>query len=378
MIPAPPFAHTSGSRKAKIVFVGEAWGEQEEKLGKPFVGYSGQLFFRMLGEVWNDLDPKDHAFVISCMGSPSSFEQTREQWLERAEFLFTNVFAFRPENNNIKSLCGKKADMPSDYMLPPIEKGFYVKPEFLPELDRLQAELVQMRPNLVVALGNVACWALIHKTTISALRGTTMDCAIVPGLKVLPTYHPAAIGRMWAWRPVALADLYKARNEARTPAITRPERHITVHPTIDDISAWYATNHRAPLMAVDIETNAGQITDIGFATSAREALVITFVDYTQPGNHFWPTEELERDAWGWVDTILSNESEKIFQNGLYDLQYLTRIGMRPRNLHHDTMLLHHSIHPEMKKSLGFMGSIYTSEPAWKLMRLNKEKLKADE
>jgi hypothetical protein len=32
------------------------------------------------------------------------------------------------------------------------------------------------------------------------------------------------------------------------------------------------------------------------------------------------------------------------------------------------MLLHHAIHPEMRKGLGFLGSIYTDEPSWKLMR----------
>jgi hypothetical protein len=35
------------------------------------------------------------------------------------------------------------------------------------------------------------------------------------------------------------------------------------------------------------------------------------------------------------------------------------------------MMLHHSLYPEMKKSLGFLGSIYTDEASWKLMRQEK-------
>jgi hypothetical protein len=32
------------------------------------------------------------------------------------------------------------------------------------------------------------------------------------------------------------------------------------------------------------------------------------------------------------------------------------------------MLLHHALQPEVQKGLGFLGSIYTEEPAWKIMR----------
>jgi hypothetical protein len=44
------------------------------------------------------------------------------------------------------------------------------------------------------------------------------------------------------------------------------------------------------------------------------------------------------------------------------------------------MLMHHSIMPEMQKGLGFLGSVYTDEPAWKLMRRKRadEPEKADE
>jgi len=56
---------------------------------------------------------------------------------------------------------------------------------------------------------------------------------------------------------------------------------------------------------------------------------------------------------------------------MYDLQYILPLGIAARANLEDTMLLHHSHYPEMKKGLGFLGSIYTSEPAWKLMRTMK-------
>lgn len=58
----------------------------------------------------------------------------------------------------------------------------------------------------------------------------------------------------------------------------------------------------------------------------------------------------------------------IFHNCAYDLQYLLREGFRITGPVHDTMLMHHAHLPEMRKSLGFLGSVYTDEPAWKSMR----------
>ena len=66
---------------------------------------------------------------------------------------------------------------------------------------------------------------------------------------------------------------------------------------------------------------------------------------------------------------------------MYDLQYLLRLGLRVNAASHDSMLLHHSIFPEMNKGLGFLGSIYSFEPAWKLMRKHRGDdigVKADE
>jgi hypothetical protein len=48
------------------------------------------------------------------------------------------------------------------------------------------------------------------------------------------------------------------------------------------------------------------------------------------------------------------------------------MGFRVVNCAEDTMLMHHALFPELPKSLGFMGSIYTNEAAWKLIRKSNE------
>ena len=144
----------------------------------------------------------------------------------------------------------------------------------LPELDRLREELNQVAPNLIIALGSTACWALLSTNGIGALRGTVATSTLVPA-KVLPTYHPAAVLRNWAWRPIAIADLIKAKRESAFPEIKRPERFILVNPTIAECEQWVAQNLKSEC-ACDIETKFGMIEMIGFSASPTHAMVIPF------------------------------------------------------------------------------------------------------
>jgi uracil-DNA glycosylase len=368
-----PFAHTSGPRNAKIVIVGEAWGETEEKLQLPFAGYSGKELFNILTEVFHDIEPKEAAFVKQCMNS-TLWVKEREPWLQSASIMFTNVLAKRPPNNNLDAWCGKKADVGTSYPFPPLKQGKYLLWEHLDEVQRLMVELREVQPNLIIAMGNTACWAILRTTAISKIRGAV---AMSPYGKTLPTYHPAAIMRQWSWRPILVTDLMKARREMDTPDIIRPEREVLVSPSQSDMSNWFeAYAKNASALAVDIETLRGQISMVGFASSPKQALVIPFIKSN--GASYWETHEQELHAWSMVERLLQLPCPKIFQNGLYDLQYLLKMGLTPRNCLHDTMLLHHSIYPEMQKGLGFLGSVYTSEAAWKIMRNKAEELKKDE
>jgi hypothetical protein len=65
---------------------------------------------------------------------------------------------------------------------------------------------------------------------------------------------------------------------------------------------------------------------------------------------------------------------------MYDLHFLWRgYGIPTVNCDDDTMLLHHSLQPESEKGLGFLGSVYTNEASWKLMRARgKTTIKRDE
>jgi hypothetical protein len=172
-------------------------------------------------------------------------------------------------------------------------------------------------------------------------------------------------------------DLDKARRESEFPEIRRPERQIWIEPTLEDLDAYYCKI--TGTLAVDIETHGQEITCIGFGASESLALVIPFHDSRRKGRNYWPTLEAERKAWDFVGRVLGDPKiSKVFQNGLFDIAFLWRaVGIKVRGAEHDTMLLHHALLPESLKSLGYLGSLYTDEGAWKQMRVTTT-IKRDE
>lgn len=373
-----------------MVIVGEAWGESEARSGRPFAGYSGQELWRMLGEAVPEHEPEWREanrvmrYEFRADGSHPWLE-AREHWLAATGIAFTNVLALRPPNNFLGALCGDKTNAMG---YPPLGRtdrqqfpnGPFLRAEFLPELQRLFTDLRLCRPNLAVAAGNTASWALLRATNIGSIRGNVALSAQseIDGLKILPTYHPAGVMRQWSWRPIVVADLMKAWRESQFAELRRPVRSVIVNPTLQEVQRWVGETLANPpdLLASDIETGQRQIKCIGFARSRGDALVVPFVNL--PGaaadharGSYWPTASQELAAWITVKALLESQIPKVFQNGLYDLQYILQMGIRPQALHEDTMLLHHSLFPEMQKGLGFLGSIYTNEASWKLMRRTK-------
>lgn len=309
-------------------------------------------------------------------------QMLREVGINRSEVFLTNVLSIKPPGNNLDEFCSDRAGVGKDYSLPPLSSGKYLRPEFLPELDRLSDELREVSPNVVVALGGFASWALVQQPKITTIRGTVTPGVLTPA-KVLPTFDPAAILRDWSKRTIVLTDLLKAKRESEFPAVIRPERKVYYDPTLADLAEIEDILLGATLLGVDIETKRNTITCIGFAPDRHRAYVIPFWDLRKTAGagagSYWDTPEDEVAAWNMVERVLSSNIPKVFQNGLYDIQYLLRAGIRLRNCREDTMILHHAKYPELQKSLGFLGSIYTNEASWKLLRpRGEDTLKRDD
>lgn len=355
--------------KFKIAIVGEAFGRQEEIYGRPFVGAAGDELNRLLADAG-----------ILPGNAPDPYRARQD-----AVYL-TNVFNFRPpsEDNSILSLCTKKKGLPNggkDYPLPAITNGYYIKPEYLGELDRLRGELESVGPNIVIAVGNTPLWALTGKVGIDKYRGAVTESTLIPGLKVIATYHPASLFRVWNRRSMLVMDLIKARQESETPSIIRKPRLVWLDPTLDDLDTfWHDHLKDAPLIAFDIENPKEIISCISFAPSDTLSIVVPFEDDRKPANSYWPTRADERAAWLWCKRVLESPIPKLAQNGLYDMSHLAAAGIFVRNYEHDTMLLHHALQPEERKGLGTLGSLYANESAWKedgSFRSSKKTIKRD-
>lgn len=326
------------------MLIGEAWGADEARIGLPFVGAAGQELNRML----------------------------EEAEIERRDCYVTNVFNLQPQpSNNIKNLCTDRKG--STVPMPELQRGQYLQDQYFPEVQRLWDEVHSVKPNLIIALGNTALWALTGSHGIKKLRGAITESSLGParGIKILPTYHPSAVLHDWSMRSVVIADLMKAKRQSLFPEVRRPKRELWIEPSLNHIELFYKTYvEKATKLAYDIETPGGQfIHCIGFAPTPDRAIIIPFVDYRQEDWSYWRSVEEEISAWRWIKTYLSHNSEKVGQNTLFDINWIWhKVGMTPKNYTKDTMLKHHAINPELEKSLGFLGSVYTDEPAWKTMR----------
>jgi len=148
-----------GDRDADWMLIGEAPGENEDKLGEPFVGQAGKLLDSMLHAV--ALSREDNVFIA-------------------------NVIKCRPPGNRNPELDEVARCEP------------YLK---------RQVELV--KPKLIVALGRFAAQSLLKtEASIASLRGRVHDYQGVP---VIVTYHPAYLLRSLPDKAKAWADLCLAQ-----------------------------------------------------------------------------------------------------------------------------------------------------------------------
>lgn len=151
--------HTEGNRKARLMFVGEAPGADEDAQARPFVGRAGQLLTK----------------IIEAIG------------LRREEVLIGNVNRCRPPANR-----------------PPTpEEASMCKPFLLREIAAVQ-------PEVIVVLGNTAMKNLLDlKQGITKVRGQFQD---YQGVKVMPTFHPAYLLRDPSKKKETWEDLKKVRD----------------------------------------------------------------------------------------------------------------------------------------------------------------------
>ena len=160
--------NTHGNHQARLMFVGEAPGADEDAQGKPFVGRAGQLLTK----------------IIEAIG------------FKREEVLIGNVNRCRPPGNR----------------QPTLEEAAICRPF-------LFREIAAVQPDVIVVMGNTAVRNLLEtKEGITRIRGTFQDFR---GIKVMPTFHPAYLLRDPSKKRETWEDLKKVRDYLDSTPPTR-------------------------------------------------------------------------------------------------------------------------------------------------------------
>jgi uracil-DNA glycosylase len=154
------FVFGSGNPTADIMFVGEAPGADEDKQGLPFVGRAGKLL--------TDMITATH--------------------LDRQNVYIGNILKCRPPGNRDP------------------------KPDEIEACEPILIRQIEIiKPQIICALGRIAAQTLLRTTaTLGALRGKTHD---YHGVRLIVTYHPAALLRNPNFKRPAWEDLKFLRRE---------------------------------------------------------------------------------------------------------------------------------------------------------------------
>jgi len=146
----------AGNINAKLMFVGEAPGHEEDIQGLPFVGEAGMLLTK----------------IIEAMG------------IKREDVYICNILKCRPPQN--RNPLPEEVSMCIDY---------------------LYAQIDMIKPKIICGLGKFASQALLGtEAPIGKLRGSWHEYR---GIKFMPTYHPAYLLRNPGDKKLVWEDMKK-------------------------------------------------------------------------------------------------------------------------------------------------------------------------
>jgi uracil-DNA glycosylase len=159
-----------GGPHADVMLIGEAPGAEEDRLGKPFVGQSGQLLDKMLATIG----------------------------LHRASVYITNVIYWRPPGNRSPTQAEIAACQPF-----------------------LERQIELLKPKIIVFLGGIAARGLLGvKEGVTKLRGRRFVYTAADGTRIpaMVTFHPAFLLRQPGQKRMAWRDLLALRQRLEQAA----------------------------------------------------------------------------------------------------------------------------------------------------------------
>jgi len=306
-----------------IMCVGEAPGAEEVGQGRPWIGKAGQLIER----------------YFDRHGVP----RTKIKW--------ANLSKVRPgqNHNKFEALLGSSQ----------LQEG----------LDELSEEILRVRPNVIVALGN---WPMYYLTGAAGIDGKTKKKVPGTGIflyrgsrlsaldnfggstqKVFCSFHPSYINRVWGWNPVFHQDIGKAVFDSTFPEFRYPEYEEFIDPNPSLLHDLVHESLSADWISADIETFPNkQFSCVGWAYKHKDKMKGVCITYERPDLHRFAKEIWECDT------------PKILQFATYDAPFMSRfyqwkLGGYYDGLGWDTFVASASLLPDFPRGLDFLVSIHT-------------------
>jgi uracil-DNA glycosylase family 4 len=317
----------SGPKNSKYVIVAEQPGRVEVERGEPFVGPAGEN-------------------LNECLFNAR---------IPRGDCYLTNV---------IKDLLH-----PLGYYIKLANKKFTVSDAGQFYLEVLRKELEQTSAHIIIACGNVALWALTGRIGITSWRGSVIESSLLPGRKVIGTFHPATYTqeklfrdpKLFLNRYIISHDFQRARAESEYPEIRRLDRQIKTQPSFHDAMEFMYRLEDRTIIYYDIELYGNEMSCISLAGNETEGMCIPFID--QNGPYFSIEEECRIMLQ--LEKLLIGPAKKCGHNIIFDSHFLhDRYGIVTNN-RDDTMIAQGILYPEYKKRLEFVTSMWTDIPYYK-------------
>lgn len=266
----------------------------------------------------------------------------------------------------------KDLDKPLSHYIHIDPRGNYrIHPEGYEYIKELADELSALPSlNCIIAFGNIPLLALTNRVGITKWRGSVLESTIVPGLKVVPTFHPATFippKFNFLNKPLIVSDIQRAKYESEFKEIRRRERNLIIKPvfgqSVDTLNYSYEIGLRGQTLCIDLEIINGEVDCLSVGWSGTEGISIPFRD--NRGDYFSPDQEYEIMLL--VAKIMQEPRiSKVGANFIFDMQFLFhKYGIRPRGRCNCTQIAQKITYPDYSAGLAFVTTMYTDVPYYK-------------
>ncbi|MEK7112980.1 MAG: DNA polymerase, partial [Patescibacteria group bacterium] len=296
-----------GSESPKFLFVGQAPGQDEDQQNKVFVGPAGQFLLDAIKEY--DLLPARLTNTVRCF--PPQDREPRVEEVEKCRLY-------------------------------------------------LMQEIEEVKPNIIVALGNIALKALTGKTGITTYSGRVVGK--IGESKVFALYHPSYILREPQnvyWFELHLKELQKLGGGIKKVPVPQVQ-HLTPNQALSVLTLY----DKPPFVTFDYETTClnpfekdAMIRCCGFHIEDRTLVV----------------ENNGEDFTKLMEWFIQSDFKKCAHNMIFEsIWSLVKFGAIPRNLVFDTMLLHYLMDENKPHDLEYVAGSMIGVSPWDLAATMKE------